>query len=159
MVVTRMPPPGSAETSMPAFEPLEVGPEPVAMMTTSAKIGSPFLKESFRFPFHSSIFVIVAPTRSVTPWRSSQPATIRAQASSTMRGRIRGATSTMVSEAPRARMAFRIVNEMKPAPTMTTFVPGWTPAMTARASSSVQKEWTPTSASTGGRAARVSRSR
>jgi len=129
---------------------------PVAMMTTSAKMGAPFLKVSFRLPFHSSILVRVAPARMVTPWSSSQRATMVAQASSTMRGRMRGATSTMVRAAPRERMAFRMVKEMKPAPTMTTLVPGCTSAMTARASSSVQKEWTPgpSAPGMGGRAAR-----
>ena len=44
-------------------------------------------------------------------------------------GQDRGATSTMVSETPRAKIAFRIVKAMKPAPTMTTRVPGFTDAM------------------------------
>ena len=35
-----------------------------------------------------------------------------------------GATSTMVSLAPRERIEFRIVKAMKPAPTMTTWLPG-----------------------------------
>src|SRR5215472_12691963 len=87
-------------------------------------MGSPFLKESLRRPFHSSMRVRVAPTRRVTPCCSSHRATMFAHASSTMRGRMRGATSTMVSEAPRARMAFKMVKAMKPAPTMTTLVEG-----------------------------------
>ncbi len=37
-------------------------------------------------------------------------------------------------------MAFKMVNAMNPAPTMTTRLPGVTPAMTARASSRVQKQ-------------------
>jgi hypothetical protein len=60
-----------------------------------------------------------------------------------MRGKMRGAISTMVSLAPRARMELRIVKAMKPAPTMATWVPGFTWATTPRASSSVQNEWTP----------------
>ena len=66
-----------------------------------------------------------------------------AHASSTMRGRMRGATSTIVSLAPRARIALRIVNAMNPAPTMTTRLPGAMPATTSLASSSVQKQWIP----------------
>ena len=42
-----------------------------------------------------------------------------------MRGRMRGAISTIVSLAPRARIEFRIVNEMKPAPTITTWLPAF----------------------------------
>ena len=61
-----------------------------------------------------------------------------------MRGRIRGATSTIVSLAPRARIAFRIVNAMNPAPTMTTRLPGWTPRDHARAPRrGSRSEWTP----------------
>ena len=72
-----------------------------------------------------------------------------------MRGRIRGATSTMVSFAPSARIELRIVNEMKPAPIMTTWLPGFTEAITPRHSSSVQNEWTfgPSAPGTGARTA------
>ena len=38
---------------------------PVAMITASARMGSPFLKESFRLPFCSSILVRLAPARIV----------------------------------------------------------------------------------------------
>jgi hypothetical protein len=79
----------------------------------------------------------------VTPFFVSHAATISAHAASTIRGRMRGATSTMVREAPRERMAFRIVKAMNPAPTMTTRLPGVTPAITARASARVQKQCTP----------------
>ena len=50
----------------------------------------------------------------------------------------------------------RVVVRGVPDRAMTTLVPGWTSAMTARASSSVQKEWTPgpSAPSMGGRAAR-----
>ena len=89
---------------------------PVAMITRSAVSGAPFLKESFRLPPACSILVTVAPVRTATPWSSSHRCTMPAQASSTMRGRMRGATSTIVSLAPRARIAFRIVKAMKPAP-------------------------------------------
>ena len=60
-----------------------------------------------------------------------------------MRGKIWGAISTIVSRAPSARIEFRIVNAMKPAPTMTTWLPGVISATTPRACSSVQKLWTP----------------
>ena len=60
-----------------------------------------------------------------------------------MRGSTRGAISTMVSLASSARIELRIVNEMKPAPTITTWLPGVMDASTPRASSSVQNEWTP----------------
>ncbi len=56
---------------------------------------------------------------------------------------MRGAISTIVSRAPSARIEFKIVNAMKPAPIMTTWLPGAMWARTPRASSSVQNEWTP----------------
>ena len=129
---------------------------PVAMITTSAGSASPFFTWRMRVPRRSSIRVTVTPVRIATPCRVSHPATIPAQPASTILGRMRGATSTMVSRAPRERMALRMVKEMKPAPTMTTRRPGVTAAMTARASSSVQKECNPgpSAPGIGGRAAR-----
>ena len=69
-----------------------------------------------------------------------------------MRGKICGAISTIVSVAPSARIEFRIVNEMKPAPTITTWDPGVISRSTPRASSSVQNEWTPRPSAPGTRA-------
>ncbi len=68
---------------------------------------------------------------------------------------MRGASSTTVSLAPSERIELRIVNEMKPAPTMTTWLPGVTESSTRRASSSVQNECTPrpSAPGTGARAA------
>ena len=68
----------------------------------------------------SSMLTSWAPVRMLTPLRINQSATNLAPVSSTMRGRMRGAISTMVSWAPRARMEFRMVKAMKPAPTITT---------------------------------------
>jgi hypothetical protein len=55
-----------------------------------------------------------------TPWRRNHPSTSSAPVSSIIRGRMRGAISTMVSRAPRARIELRMVKAMKPAPTITT---------------------------------------
>ena len=93
---------------------------PVAMITTSHARSAPEANFSRFLPLTSSILVALTLVRMATPWALSQPSTISAPASSTMRGKIRGATSTMVSLAPRARIELRMVNEMKPAPTMTT---------------------------------------
>ena len=96
---------------------------PVAMMTTSATMGSPVLKRELPLALRVLDPVTVVPARMVTPCLRATPSTSAAHVSSTMRGRMRGATSTMVSLAPRARIEFRIVNEMKPAPTITTCCP------------------------------------
>ena len=128
---------------------------PVAMMTTSA-IRSPPEANFRRFrSLASSIFVSFAPVRMLTPWALSQPSTSSPPVASTMRGRMRGATSTIVSLAPSERIEFRIVKEMKPAPTITTWLPGLISSMTARASSRVQKECTarPSAPGTGARTA------
>ena len=93
---------------------------PVAMITTSATRSPPAVKLSRGRPFTSAIFVSLTPVRTFTPWRFSHASTSPAPVSSIIRGRMRGATSTIVSEAPRARMELRMVNAMKPAPTMTT---------------------------------------
>ena len=94
-------------------------------------------------PFASSMRATFAPVRTVTPWSLSHVWTSAAPVSSIMRGKMRGAISTIVSLAPSDRIEFRIVNAMKPAPTITTWRPGWICVITPRASSSVQNECTP----------------
>ena len=117
---------------------------PVAMMTTSATRSAPAAKRRRLRPLTSSIFVSLAPVRTVTPCRlRASPRPAPAPVASTMRGRMRGAISTMVSLAPSERIELRIVNEMKPAPTITTWLPGVIAARTPRACSSVQNECTP----------------
>ena len=71
--------------------------------------------------------------RTATPFFSSHVWTRAAPVSSIIRGRIRGATSTIVSFAPSERLEFKIVNAMNPAPTMTTWLPGLICASTPRA--------------------------
>ena len=113
---------------------------PVAMITRSAGRSGHFLNLRRLFPRASSIFASVTPVRIFTPCFLSHASTSAAPLSSTIRGRMRGAISTIVSLAPSDRIEFRIVKAMNPAPTMTTWLPGVIPAMTARAWSSVQKE-------------------
>ena len=128
---------------------------PVAMITTSHRMSRPPLKRSRVRAPRSSIRVTAAPVRTSTPWRRSQPSTSSAPVGSIIRGRMRGAISTIVSRAPSARIEFKIVNAMKPAPIMTTWLPGAMWARTPRASSSVQNEWTrgPSAPGTGARTA------
>src|SRR3989338_6781622 len=128
---------------------------PVAMITRSQARGAPEANTRRLPPFASSIRVSVTPVRTVTPWSASHRATRPAPVSSIIRGRIRGATSTIVSRAPSERIEFRIVNAMNPAPTSTTWLRGRMPASTARASSSVQNEWParPSAPGTGARTA------
>src|SRR5207247_1459884 len=116
---------------------------PVAIITTSQTMSPPAAKRSRLRPLASSILASRAPVRIATPCFASQPSTSVAPASSIMRGRMRGSISTIVSLAPRARIEFRIVKAMNPAPTMTTWLPRAISARTARASSRVQNEWTP----------------
>ena len=93
---------------------------PVAMITTSHTRSPPDANLTRFLPRASSIFVTLTLVRMVTPCARSHSSTTSAPASSIMRGRIRGATSTMVSLAPSARIELRMVNEMKPAPIITT---------------------------------------
>ena len=116
---------------------------PVAMMTTSQTMSPAPANLSRLRPFASSILASLAPVRIVTPCFVSQSSTSFAPVSSIIRGRMRGASSTIVSVAPSDRIELRMVKAMKPAPTMTTWLPGLIAAMTPRASSSVQKECTP----------------
>ncbi len=97
---------------------------PVAMMTTSAMRSDPAANFRRLRPLTSSILASFALVRTVTPCAFSQSSTTPAPMSSTIRGRIRGASSTTVSLAPSERIELRIVNEMKPAPTITTWLPG-----------------------------------
>ena len=116
---------------------------PVAMMITSASRSEPSLNERRRRPACASIPVSVAPVRISTPCFRSHASTSDAPWRSIMRGRIWGAISTMVSFAPSARIELRMVKAMKPAPTITTWLPGPISASTPRACWSVQKLWTP----------------
>src|ERR1051326_6313340 len=93
---------------------------PVAMITTSPTTSPPDLNRRRLRPLTSSTAVTALFVRTVTPCFSSQVCTSFAAASSTMRGRMRGAISTIVSLAPSDRIELRIVNAMNPAPTITT---------------------------------------
>ena len=119
---------------------------PVAMITTSAASRLALLeRRACACRRDSSIAVSVAPVRSVDAVLLEPPLRrCAAHAASTMRGRMRGATSTMVSVAPRARIAFRIVKAMKPAPDHDHVAARPDRRRSPpRASSSVQKQCTP----------------